>query len=278
MITDQETNFVHLSEWTKTDFPEMVDILTSFFKEKLIHYNYLESTKDYYCRDYMPIQITKDKFVQFVFRPTTYFKPKDFPYLSNPLRIELDNKLIQPHYSKLILDGGNVVKGKEKVIITNKVIDDNIYQMSEVEIIKELETLLEAEIIIIPALKDDDTGHADGMIRFIDENTVLISELYETDSILLKRLKKAGLKFEFLRLQSKRKHKYHWAYINFLQTKDLILLPKFKLEEDDHALSEIKRHYPVYANNDRIAQVDISPIVKYDDALNCISWTIKKEL
>ncbi|WP_240524937.1 agmatine deiminase family protein [Candidatus Sulfidibacterium hydrothermale] len=72
-----------------------------------------------------------------------------------------------------------------------------------------------------------------------------------------------------------KRNKRNWAYINFLQTKDLILLPKFEIDEDEQALEQIKRYYPDYAENDRIAQINMTKIVKYGGALNCITWTIK---
>lgn len=40
-------------------------------------------------------------------------------------------------------------------------------------LLTELENLLEAEIIIIPSLKSDMTGHVDGVVRFVNENTVI---------------------------------------------------------------------------------------------------------
>ena len=41
------------------------------------------------------------------------------------------------------------------------------------ELVRELTRLLEAEVIIIPSLKSDMTGHADGMVRFLDEHTAI---------------------------------------------------------------------------------------------------------
>ena len=62
MITDKETNFVYLSEWTKNNFPEITKELTGFFKKAGIGYGFLKHTDDYYCRDYQPVQVEKDKF------------------------------------------------------------------------------------------------------------------------------------------------------------------------------------------------------------------------
>ncbi len=68
------------------------------------------------------------------------------------------------------------------------------------------------------------------------------------------------------------------AYINFLQTKDLIIIPKLNRDEDIVAFDQISKHYSDYGNTKRIAQVDMTEIVKFDGALNCISWTIKEKV
>ena len=71
-------------------------------------------------------------------------------------------------YSDINLDGGNVVfsPSKEKVIISDRVFSEN-HGISESELAAKLEKLLEASLIIIPSLKSDMTGHADGMVRFV---------------------------------------------------------------------------------------------------------------
>ncbi|EOR96411.1 hypothetical protein ADIARSV_0411 [Arcticibacter svalbardensis MN12-7] len=78
--------------------------------------------------------------------------------------------------SKIVLDGGNVVKGKDKVILCNKVFKENP-NYSERALIKELEETFEvSKIIFLPWDKHDFTGHADGMVRFINDDTVLINK------------------------------------------------------------------------------------------------------
>ncbi len=85
---------------------------------------------------------------------------------------------------------------------------------------------------------------------------------------------KAGLRTEFIDYKVKTKDVRNWAYLNFLQTKDLILLPKFGIDEDNQAFEQIENFYPDYRG--KIAQVDMTGIVRYGGALNCITWTIKK--
>jgi agmatine/peptidylarginine deiminase len=88
------------------------------------------------------------------------------------------------------------------------------------------------------------------------------------------RLKEAGLNLEYIDFKVKKKDKRNWAYLNFLQTKDLILIPKFGIDEDEQAFEQIKCFYPDY--NGKIAQVEMSEIVRFGGALNCITWTTKE--
>ena len=54
---------------------------------------------------------------------------------------------------------------KKRVIISNRVFLEKP-DCDIAELVRELTRLLEAEVIIIPSLKSDMTGHADGMVRF----------------------------------------------------------------------------------------------------------------
>nr|NQU91310.1 agmatine deiminase family protein [Bacteroidota bacterium] len=279
MITDFETNFVYLSALTNADFPKMSKILNNYFVDNKIPFGLLKSTKDYFCRDYMPVQVTKDKFVQFVFNPVSYFQPKEFQYISNPISIQIDNKLIKPVYSRIILDGGNVVKGKDKVIITDKVFSDNKYQMTREEILKELENLLEAEIIIIPSLKDDNTGHADGMIRFSDENTVLINTLgFELDDDWEERflavLKEHGLQYKQIPVFDTGDDNAVGIYINYLHVGNLIVVPFFTNadKQNNEALKCMKEYFPGCT----VTSVDATSLAQEGGVLNCATWNILK--
>ena len=64
MITDQETNFVYFSEQLiekgfETEYNKIVSILEKYS----IGHGLLKGTKDIWCRDYMPIQVDKDKII-----------------------------------------------------------------------------------------------------------------------------------------------------------------------------------------------------------------------
>jgi agmatine/peptidylarginine deiminase len=68
----------------------------------------------------------------------------------------------------------------------------------------------------------------------------------------------------------------NWVYINYLQMKDLILVPQFGIEEDLQAFNQISQLFPEYAAKEQIETIDASVIIKYGGVLNCISWNILK--
>ncbi len=161
---------------------------------------------------------------------------------------------------------------------------ENWRTYNENELIRQLEILFETDkIIIIPKDPGEMYGHSDGAVRFIDNDTVLINWYYKTDDKdfrkkLLQPITEKGLKYEWLDigLDIEKADDYNWAYINFLQTEDLILVPKLGVKEDDIAYTQICQFYKSYADRGRVFQVDSRQVVENEGALNCISWTIMK--
>ena len=131
-------------------------------------------------------------------------------------------------YSDINLDGGNVVFSplKEKAIVSDRVFDEN-NNKSKTELIDELEKLLEAQVIIIPSLKSDMTGHADGMVRFVDENTVIGNASnfkYGLESRIKTTLKMNGIEvIDFPYFDSKG-DSVVGCYLNFLETEHILIL------------------------------------------------------
>jgi agmatine/peptidylarginine deiminase len=120
----------------------------------------------------------------------------------------------------------------------------------------------------------DPYGHADGMLRFVDEQTLLVHSNYRDDSVLSHRLTQAGFQLEYLDLGPGKKDDRSWAYLNFLQTKDFMMVPKFGIDEDERALEALQQYYPDY--KDKIVQIDMRETVPLGGTLNCISWSVKE--
>lgn len=278
MISDKDTNTIYFSELLKTDsrFSETSKQIISTLETYGAYYKFLPDTKDIWARDYMPIQINDKKFIEYRYDPD-YLQGnwKGSRDLKTYPDIVCDSIKLQTEKSDLIMDGGNCVKSNNCIILTDKIVKENRLTYSKTELIKKLQETFEVEkIVLIPQDKLDEYGHSDGMIRFIDNETVLTQYYYKDYSAMLKPLKQSGLKTEFIDYNVKKKDKRNWAYLNFLQTKDVILIPKFGIDEDDQAFEQIESFFFDYKG--KIAQVDMSEIIRFGGALNCITWTTKE--
>jgi agmatine deiminase len=277
MITDAQTDFVYFSRLIEEDFPECWRRIKSILDKHKIDYGLLDGTRAIWCRDYMPVQMDVSRFVQFHY---------DAPYLhqepelhTRPLEVLQANNL-EAEFSDIILDGGNVIRGSDKVIMTNRIFKDNP-DIEKNELIKRLEELLQAEVLIIPAITGDETGHADGHVRFIDDKTLLVNELkYEYlywQEGFRKMINDSGLKYvEMPWFDKKVKDEPLSAigiYVNYLEIGNLIVFPVFDIpgNKDQQALDVIKKAFP-----DKIIEpVQINDIGLKGGLMNCITWNIK---
>lgn len=286
MITDQETNFVYFSrKLIENGFDKEYKQIISILDKYKIGHGLLEGTKDIWCRDYMPIQVAKNKFVQFKYEPWYLNDTEEHKKLkSDPKEVCRINN-IKPIFSKINLDGGNVIKWKDKVILTDRIYDENKGYGKD-KLRQELKDLFDTDIIIIPQINCDMTGHADGLVRFYNSNTILVNELKNEYKYWQMGIKKSIKEnnfsftevpwFEDKREGFKRKFKKSaiGLYINFLEAGNLIIIPKFEVNgnRDTESYKLFKEKYPKRI----IEQVDINEIAKFGGLLNCITWNIRK--
>lgn len=235
-----------------------------------IKYKLLNNTKDIWLRDFMPVKTKSGKYISFRYEPS---------YLANNPQLRTDFKadtapnfkLENLAYSDINLDGGNVVfsPSKEKVIISDRVFSGNPSK-SQAELIAKLEKLLEASLIIIPSLKSDMTGHADGMVRFVGENTAIVNaplSPYGFEAKVKKTLQKYGIDVIDFPYFYSRGGSAVGCYLNFLETKETVFLPVFGVDMDNEAINKSKNIF-----NKTIIPVNINEIAEGGGLLNCISW------
>jgi len=278
MISDRDTNTIYFSELLKTDprFSETSKQIISTLDDFGAKYEFLADTKDIWARDYMPIQINKDTYIEYRFDPDYLQKArKGYRDLKTYPDIVCDTLKLKTKKTDLVMDGGNFVKSIDCVIFTDKIVKENRISFNKTDLIKKLQETFEVEkIVLIPWDKSEEYGHSDGMVRFINEETVVTQYYFRDYEPMLKPLKQAGLNIEYIDYNVKKKDKRDWAYLNFLQTKNLILLPKFGIEHDEQAFKQIENFYPDYKGG--IAQIDMNETVIFGGTLNCISWTTKE--
>ena len=270
---------VYLSALLKTKYPDTCEKLIQILDKHHVKYGFLEGTKDIWCRDYMPIQNKSGKFIQFKYEPS-YLK-NDNGWDESRSDVEEVCKLnnIDAEPSDINLDGGNVLLCDDRAIISDRVFSEN-KDWNREKLVSELSRLLECEIIIIPAENDDMTGHADGMVRFINRNTILGNKLadeykYWRDG-MQKVLEQYGLKYIdvpfFLPKDPKHPLSAIGVYVNYLEVNNLIILPVFGRDEDEQVISIIKSVFP----DRKIETIDYNDVAKEGGLLNCTTWVITK--
>ena len=275
MITDDRTYVVFLSTWLKKSYPKFFDKFTACLNENDIKWRFIGNTADIWCRDYMPIQIETDEFVQYRYYPDYLTKREsDKKYITNPDKACKSMYLFPSKKTDLVIDGGNVVKGADFVIMTEKVYHENPnYNPSEIH--TELENLFQCKVIMIPWDKCEKYGHADGIVRPIDSENVLLTNYVDYDKDFATEVERRLSKHvhvEMLHYDVKKPDKRNWAYINFLQVGNTIILPAINIEEDDQALKQIQGYYP----SCDIHQFNCEEIIKQGGALNCITWNVEE--
>ncbi len=284
MIADWQTNKVYLSGKLQSKFPKTFEKIEDKLKAFNYKLEFLPNTFDIWARDYMPIQVNDKKYIEYRYDPN-YLQGNSEKNETREIKtypdIVCDSIGLKTIKTDIILDGGNVVKSENAIILTDKVVWENKRHYSEKQLIKKLHDLFEVDkVVLIPWDEECDYGHADGMMRFINPDTVLISGFYETvdekfKKWILESVEKAKLDWNWLRV-SENEVEDNIAYINFLQTKDFIIVPSLNRPEDDVAIEQISKYFSEYASKIIIDKVDMREIVRHDGALNCITWT-KKE-
>ena len=279
MITDDLTNTVFFSDLLPKKCPILNQRITEALEINRIPYAYLSETKDIWCRDFMPIQIAEDGFVSYKYTPN-YLQDK------TGLRLQTNPKAVlqarQNHLTQvlqnavkvdLVLDGGNVVKCGNTIVMTEKVFAEN-RDKSINEVDRILKDAFQCDVVYLPWDHRETFGHSDGIVHFAGDGKVLITNYGDISSRFYCRFRVALEKhFEVIPLyyKTKKTHARSWAYINFLQVGKLILVPQLGLEEDEQAQEQIGNAMP----DCEVVGIPSLEAVRRGGALNCISWNIK---
>lgn len=279
MITDNLTIAVFFSDLLPKKCPILNQHIAEALERNKIRYAYLSETKDVWCRDFMPIQVEENRFVFFKYTPD---------YLQDPyyLRLQTDiekvfhatanrfEHLLQTAITiDLVLDGGNVVKCSDTVVMTEKVFFEN-KDKTRAEVERILKDALQSDILFLPWDRKETFGHSDGIVHYAGDGKILLTNYDDFSPYYYNRFRKALEKhFEVipLKYEVKRHHARSWAYINFLQVGKLVLVPQLGLEEDEQALEQIGNALP----GCEVVGIPSLEAVRRGGALNCISWNIK---
>ena len=273
IVSDADTNIVYISSWLKDECPHFYPHFLEALKENDIPFKIMKRTNDIWARDYMPIQIYDNRFVQYSYNPDYLQEKQEDRESITDVDAVCQEIGIECVKTDLIIDGGNVVKAGQYIIMTEKVYKENP-TLPPAEIRNQLRKLFHCDLIMLPWDKNEKYGHADGIVKAIDDHTVLLTNYADYDSQTAERFSKIlSQYFDVKTLHySETSNDLNWAYINFLRVGNVIIVPGLNIPEDQQAMQQIKRYYP----SCKVVQIDSSEVVKKDGALNCITWNIKR--
>lgn len=180
------------------------------------------------------------------------------------------------------LDGGNAVhNGKDKLIVTRRFLEDNKIENEE-KGVKILQNIYKSfkYFAIIP-YDDEVLGHADGIVSFIDEDTLLVmkcenqklfNEIKEIITKVFQGIKIIEIEAHYSNEKYRGIYSASGCYANILTTIDNIYVPLFGLKYDNEVLEIIKKN-----TKKNVIGVDCSKVCILGGNIRCLSWEIYGE-
>ncbi len=167
-----------------------------------------------------------------------------------------------------VVEGGNIITdGKGTIIMFDSVLKNN----PDMDL-KKLERVMNAyfgctNLILLPHLKGEVTGHVDMVVKFIDDDTLMVIQserdypwhsVFEEVAQILSRAKACtGRNYEILRCRMPEIPKdspNFWSYINSLTVNGSVIVPVFGEKEDSAALELYRKAMPGY----KVVGIDFS--------------------
>lgn len=254
----------------------------------------LQNVNDIWCRDFMPVRSSKGSHLLFNYDPGyldyNKYREKKTPRSSiiamlGQLGISFED------IQDIKIDGGNVVGCGGKVIMTDMIFKENGIdkkdRLGQDRLRERLKDLFQSEVIIIPHQPGDILGHSDGILRFLNPETVLVNNF---SSVTTKESKNfldnlygtvggAGLNIvhvPYAPVKGTGKENMPLAYgfyINYLETSELIFLPQFGNEFRDRDNEAVEVFSGIFKTvGKRVIPVDSGHIANSGGVLNCITW------
>ncbi|PSL07352.1 agmatine deiminase family protein [Cecembia rubra] len=278
MIRDGQTNFVFIADTLSTKYPAFTKEFVSKLEQAKIPFGVLPNTKDVWAVDYMPIQVSEKRFIRFTYKPDYLISTKKWSRTISDVDSICEAIGIQTIKSDIVIDGGNISRWDDKVLMTTKVFTEN-QNIPELLLIEQLKNLLEVDdIFLVPVEKGDWLGHIDGMARFISKDKVLINDFSneeQKDYIdFLGALHNSGLKwttFPFDPYDNEDDNDAAGLYLNYLELEKHLFLPIFGKETDQKAIEKSKELFP----DKEIITITSNDPAKHNGVINCLTWNIK---
>lgn len=172
--------------------------------------------------------------------------------------------------NRIRLDGGNLVyNGAGIGIVSARVFAEN-REDSPQTVQGEIQKALALDrLIVIPDDPLDVTGHADGLVAFLDERRLFLSS---PDEALLqsirRRLGETAPEIELTELPCEdHGESARGCYVNYMLTRNALYAPVYNLPADDLALGVLREH-----SSRQVLPIEANAPAMYGGSLHCMSW------
>jgi len=276
MIADSDTNVVFIADTLAQRFPAVYRGLASILREHAIPLRTIPGSYDVWTRDYLPVQVAEDCFVQFRYAPD---------YLTGKYRRLRADGEVGPtlpwmgecRRSEVVLDGGNVVAWGDRAIVTDKVFRENPVATRDCLIEALKADLGLAELIVVPREPFDPTGHSDGMACWLGERTVLVNDYSTVGEPFRRRIRSRfdQHKVELIELTYEPQPGGRGGmptaagnWINFLRVRDVLIVPTFGMRGDVRALGILRDVHPGFV----VEAVECRDLAEEGGSIHCVTW------
>lgn len=269
---------IYTSEYLRTtkNTAGVAEAIHNALESLQIKHRELKFTKDYWCRDYMPVMISEDgTYSKYQYSPDYLVENERYQqYLTNQDEVCRELNIFTPTNMNIVFDGGNYVRCDNKVLMTDKIFMENP-QWKLTYLLNHLERSLCAEVVLLPWDMQDECGHADGMVTYMGDGRVLLNSCWKKKSKdFHKRLIKIlGAHFEVVELDYNCKEENDsWCYLNYLRLPNAILFPCMSKNIDcDNDLAAIETFGKLFPGL-KIIPIYAMPLISKGGALHCVTW------
>ncbi|ENX63020.1 hypothetical protein F885_01019 [Acinetobacter higginsii] len=192
-----------------------------------------------------------------------------------------DRYKIQRAKTDLMIDGGNLVDDYAgRVITTTRFMEDNELSYNEAK--QELKATLGATEVAILEPDEEVLAHSDGMVSWVDKNTLLVNDYSKTPSFRTTVMKELKASFPTAKIvevpvEYKTNPKGQWegfesacgVNLNATVTHHNIYVPTFNMPHDQKALTIIKQN-----TSKKVIPVNAESVCPMGGSVRCLTWQV----
>lgn len=186
--------------------------------------------------------------------------------------------------TELLIDGGNLVDNYNgRVITTTRFLEDN--ELTYAEGVESLKSILNANEVAIIAPDEEVLAHADGMVSWIDANTLMINDYSEDQAfrtLVMDELKTAfpGVNIIEVPVQYATNPPGQWdgfesacgINLNATTTYNSIYVPVFNMSHEQEVLKLMREN-----TSKKVIEVNAEGVCAMGGSVRCLTWQLTGE-